>query len=138
MSAITTDYKLAASHNSAGSLVAITSITDGTNALVEPLGLPNYTAGIKRYRADGRVNLTGVKSSALIFSYMTVGQYAYLKTNYEGLVTARLALGSTTFANYNCTLVMPLFSEMDYIVIDSLETVGFSNVRVDLLHIVAI
>jgi len=138
MSSITTDYKLASGHNNAGSLTAITSITDGTLALIEPQGLPFYTRGIRRYRADGNVNRAGVKSSALVFSYMTVSQYAYLKANYEGLVTVRLALGSTTFANYNATLVLPEFSESEYLLIDSYETVGFSNLRVDLYHIVAI
>ena len=141
MPLITTDYKLAVGHNNAAGLTAITSITDGTLALTEPLQLPFYTRGLRRNRTDGRISYAGMPSTVLVFSYLTISQWAYLRTTYEGLVTARLALASTTFANYNGVLVLPDPSELEYGVIYNEAGVLFNayrSVQVQLNHLEAL
>jgi hypothetical protein len=135
---ITTDYKLAAGHNNAAGLVAITSITDGTHAFVEPFGIGNFTRGIPRSRCNGTRGFAGAQASAWVFSFITLAQWNTLKTTYEGLVTVRLALGTTTFANYNASLILPDISELTFTINDSIGMGGFSNVRVDLTRLVAI
>jgi len=135
---ITTDYKLAAGHNNAGGLVAITSITDGTHAFVEPFGIGNFGRGIPRTRCNGTRGFAGAQSSAWVFSFITLAQWGVLRNTYEGLVTVRLALGSTTFANYNAVMVVPEISELTFTINDSIGTGGFSNVRIDLTRLVAI
>ena len=139
MALITTDYKLAAGHNNAAGLTAITSITDGTLALTEPLQLPFYSRGIRRNRTNGSVNRAGMPATAFVFGYLTLSQWAYLRANYEGLVTVRLALGSGTFANYNAALALPDPADMEYGVINVADCYNaYRNVRVDLLHLEAI
>lgn len=140
MALLTTDYKLAANHNNTGGLTAITSITDGTTALIEPLQLPFYNRGIKRNRTDGRVNRAGMPATAFVFSFLTMGQWEYLRANFEGLVTVRLSLNKSTFSNYNATLVLQDPFEMEYAVIttDGSCFHAYKNARVDLYHLEAI
>jgi hypothetical protein len=135
----TTDYKLAAGHNNAGGLIPITSITDGTNALVEPLVLPHYLRGVPRVRCDGRRSFAGQASTAFLFSMLTVPQWHYLRTTYEGLVTVRLTLNQgLTFANYNAVLQLPEINDLEYVINDSIAKPALSNVRVELLRLTAL
>jgi hypothetical protein len=140
MALLTTDYKLAAGHNNAAGLTTITSITDGTLALTEPLQLPFYSRGIKRNRTNGSVSVAGMPSTAFVFSYLTMGQWEYLRTTYEGLVTVRLSLNKSSFSNYNASLVLPDPADMDYrlIVRSSACFHAYVNVRCDLLHLEAL
>lgn len=112
---ITTDYKIAAGNNNAGSLVAITSIVDANSVLfVEPLGIPQQLRGQRVTRSNGTTAHLGF-SRAVWTSNLLIAQWEKVVSTYEGLVTVRLALSGTAFANYNAVLVMQDFEEMDYV-----------------------
>ena len=115
MTYVTTDYKLASGYNNAGGLVSFTSITDGTNTLVEPHGLPFANRGRRETRTNGLVTRTGFPRVTLR-SDLLYTQWLYIINNYEGFVTVRLPYNSTTWANFNAVLTMPDPEEMDYVV----------------------
>lgn len=117
---ITTDYKIAAGYNEAGTLAAITGIipTDD-QVFLEPLGFGFYSAGEFRPRADGLRYLAGFGSTKWIFSALTPAQYAYLRTTYcnggySGKVTIRTPTGTTTWANFNAVMQLPMPNEMQW------------------------
>ena len=117
---LTTDYKLAAGHNNAAGLTLVTAITDGTNRLIEPQVYGNLTRGVRRVRANGATSFAGFPSIEWRFGYLTVGQWNYLYSTYEngaatkGLVTVRLAIYGTTFANYNAVISLQDPIEMEF------------------------
>lgn len=111
MAYVTTDYKLAVDNNNAGSLVAWTSITDGTNTLVEPQGLPNALRGRREVKTNGIVGRVGFPKVTLRCDLL-YSQWLYLVDNYEGFVTVRLAYNSTSWANFNAVLSLADPEEM--------------------------
>jgi len=122
MTFITTDYKIAPNWNNAGSLVAITALTDANGvAFLEPQGLPRQSRGLRVFAANGTVSRIG-KSRVVLTSNLLLAQWEYLVATYEedatykGLVTARLALSGSTFANYNAILSLQDFEAMDSVV----------------------
>jgi hypothetical protein len=137
--AVTTDYKLASGHNNVGGLVAITSITDGTNTLDEPLGVSTVSRGVRRFTLE-QPKFSGTQTAALVFSRMTIGLHKYMIDNYEGLVTVRFPIDGNTFANYNATLIIPSKADLEsnYYLDAQLDTQGFRNVRCELFDIEAI
>ena len=110
------NYQLAAGNNNAAGLTAFTSITD-TNSIpfVMPQGKGSRTRGTKRVRLNGTEGQVGFDSFTLLFTAMTLDQYALLLSTYEGLVTVKISLTSTTFANYNAVLVVPDEAELTYV-----------------------
>jgi hypothetical protein len=115
MATITPDYQLAAGHNNAGGLTAIDSITDANGVkLAMPQGLPYRVRGERRTRLNSTVGFIGRDATQWRFAAMTLAQYSLMITTYEGLVTVRLALTSTSFANYNATLTMPDEADLEY------------------------
>ncbi|MHC4558867.1 MAG: hypothetical protein ACYS80_16365 [Planctomycetota bacterium] len=114
MAYVTTNYQIASGYNNAAGLVLITSLTDGTNTFVEPTGLFTQRRGRREVRGNGIVGRSGFQSSQLI-SDMLVSQYWYLVDNYEGFVTVKIPVGSTTWANYNAILSLPDPAEMEQV-----------------------
>jgi hypothetical protein len=139
MAPITTDYKLAAGHNNVAGYTAISSITDGTDTLDEPLGVNTPRRGERRFTLE-QPKFSGTKTAALIFSRMTIGLHEHMQNTYEGLVTIRIPLVGSTFANYNATLTIPDKGELEsgYYIDAVLNTVGFKNVRCELFDIEAV
>ncbi len=139
MTVLTTDYKLAVNHNNTAGYTAIDEITDGTNTLDEPLGLPTSSRGVRRFTLE-QPKFSGTKIFALIFTRMTVELHKYMIDTYEGLVTVRIPFDGLTFANYNATLIIPdkLELEDSYYIDANLDTVGFRDVRCELFDIVAV
>jgi hypothetical protein len=116
MATITPNYQIAAGNNNAAGLTLITDITDGDGvAFVMPRGLPHRIRGDKRFRLDGTVGRVGQDSTRFVSSVMTLAQYKYVLDTYEGLVTVKIALSQTTFANYNASLWMPDEDELEYV-----------------------
>ena len=135
---ITADYKIADGHNNAAGFTAITSVTDGTNNLDETLGIPFYNRGTRLF-VLGTPKFSGSESTSWTFSRLTIGLHKHMIDTYEGQVTIRAALGSSTFANYNATLIVPSLSELSGFNIDAnLNTAIFTNVRLDFIDLEAI
>lgn len=110
------NYQIAAGHNNAGGLTLITSLTDANGVkFLMPRGLPHRVRGERRFRLDGTVARVGTNTTRWVSAGMTLAQYALVLSTYEGLVTVKLALTSTTFANYNATLWMPDENELEYV-----------------------
>lgn len=116
MAQIIPDYQLAAGNDNDGGLTLLTSITDANGiAFVMPRGLPGRLRGERRIRLDSTDGRIGFSSTQWEFSAITVAQYSLLLGTYEGLVTIRIALSGTTFANYNAVLSMPDERDLTYI-----------------------
>lgn len=111
MAYVTTDYKLAAGNDNAGGLTAFTSITDGTNTLIEPHGLPFALRGRREVRTNGVISRAGFPRVVLRMDLLHT-QWLHLIDTYEGLVTVRLAYNSTSWANYNAVLGLADSEEM--------------------------
>lgn len=130
MAYLTTDYRLAAGNDNAGGLTAVTTITDGSYPFLEPLGLPLSSRGERVTQSNGVVTRLGYPRAVWI-SPLTMSQWVYLKDNYEGLVTVKLALNSITWANYNAVLTLQDPEEMPFTTFTGPELVGpgFSEAR---------
>jgi hypothetical protein len=116
MATITPNYQLAAGNNNAGGLTALTSITD-TNSVpfVMPRGKGSRNRGVKRDRLNSTQATVGKDSITWLFTAMTLDQYNLLLTTYEGLVTVKISLTSTTYANYNAVMVVPDEEDLEYV-----------------------
>ena len=116
MSVIVPDYQLAAGHDNAGGLTPVDEIADSNGVtLVMPRGLPFRGRGQVRTRLDGTTGRIGFNSTQWLSGVMTVDQLSTIYSTYEGLVTIRIALTLTTFANYNAVLRMPDEAELEYL-----------------------
>jgi hypothetical protein len=122
MAQIIPDHQIAAGNNNAAGLAKFTAINDSNGiAFVMPRGLPTRTRGELRFRVDGTAARVGKNSYEWRFSVMTLDQYSTMLSTYgadsatNGLITARIAFTSTSFANYNAVLRMPDESELEYI-----------------------
>ena len=99
---ITTNYQIVSGHNNAGSLALVTSYTDADSvAFIEPAGIANTGRGELVIQSNGVPDYRGFASIDLIFGWMTYKQWEYAVANWAGLVTVKVALNSSTFANYN-------------------------------------
>ncbi len=103
MGYLTTDYQIASGHNNAGGLVLISTLSDGNHTFIEPTGIFKQNRGKKETRTNGIISRAG-KPRINLISDMLYSQYVYLKENFEGFVTVRVAYLSTSFANYNAVL----------------------------------
>ena len=139
MATIVTDYKLAVGHDNVAGYVVVSAITDGTDTLDEPKAVNTSSRGVRRFTLE-QPKFSGTKTMALVFSRMTIGLHEHMQDTYEGLVTARLPFDGVTFANYNCTLIIPDKAELkDSYYIDAvLDTVGFRNVECPIFDIEAV
>lgn len=116
MATIKPDYKIAVGHNNAAGLTLVTSLTDSNGVtFLMPRGLPYRSRGEKRPTLLQTIKRAGQNSTRWVSSGMTLAQYKKIIDTYEGLVTIRIALSTTTFANYNATLYMPDESELEYV-----------------------
>ena len=112
---ITTNYQIYPGWNNAGSLALITSYQGADNVyFIEPLGIPNASRGESRIMANGVPDWRGYPAIDWIFGYITFKQWEYAKTNWEGLVTIKTALNSSTFTNYNAVLRLDDPNQMTY------------------------
>ena len=116
MATVIPDYQIASGHNQAGSLTLITSLTDANSVpFVMPKGKGSRTRGELRFRLDGSAGRVGKDGYSLTSTIMTIDQYKLLLDSYEGLVTVRIPLTSTSFANYNATLWFDDEDSLSYI-----------------------
>ena len=116
MAYMTTNYQIAAGNNNAGGLALVTSLTDANSiALQEPRGITDQSRGLRVRRANRTVARQGL-SWVRWFSPVLLAQYEYLKDNFEGLVTIKIAFHSETFANYHAVLTLLDFHELDTVV----------------------
>jgi len=65
---------------------------------------PDYSRGEQRIDAEGGVAFAGFEQVRYVQSHMHVDSYAWLKTNYEGQVTAYIRTSGTGYTRYNCQL----------------------------------
>jgi hypothetical protein len=139
MSTITTDYQLAAGHNNVAGYTVISEITDGTTTLDEPLVRPTISRGVRRFTL-AQPKFSGTAFAALVFTRMSGEMLEYMKDNYEGLVTVRLPLDGSTFANYNATLIIPDPADLEgsYYVDAQTSVEGYQDVRCELFDIEAV
>ena len=136
MATIVTDYKFAVGHDNVAGYVVVSAITDGTDTLDEPKAVNTSSRGVRRFTLE-QPKFSGTKTMAYVFSRMTIGLHKHMIDTYEGLVTARLPFDGVTFANYNCTLIIPDKAELEanYYIDAVLDTVGFKDVRCELFDI---
>lgn len=112
------DYKIAAGHNNAGSLVNIGLIVPSSHiAFIEPIARPNWNPGIQRIRLDVITYSAGFISQKWVMGILTFQQYDYLLSTYcgggqSGHVTIRTRYRNHAYANYNATLHVPTPDEL--------------------------
>ena len=117
---ITTNYQIYPGHNQAGNLALVTSYSDADSvAFIEPSGLPYSRRGEPAVRANGTTARVGFESQDWIFGWLTFKQWEYAKANWEGLVTVKVALNSSTFANYNAVLRLEDPADMTFALVDT-------------------
>lgn len=113
-----TDYQIAAGHNNAAGLVKIGLIVPSSNiAFTEPVARPNWNPGIQRIRLDTISYSAGYRSQVWSMGFLTYAQYDYLLSTYcgggqSGKVTVRTRYRTTSYANYNATLSVPIPDEL--------------------------
>ena len=130
MATITPNAQIAAGNNNAGGLARFDAIADANGVyFLMPKQLPFRVRGERRFRLNSTVARVGGNSTSLLFTAMTLAQYALMLSTYEGLVTVKLALTSTTYANYNATLFMPDENELAFIrsLVGVARRVGFTG-----------
>lgn len=134
-------YKIAAGHNQAGSLINIETIKPtGDRYFLYPTFAPNrLVRGILRKRADGANYLTGLSQLTWLFAGMTRKQWRYLQdtyttggNSYSGPVTVRSQNEDGTYTNYNAILNLPQMSTLQY------KPGGFENVEILFNHLEAL
>lgn len=105
----TSEAKIAAANNNAGSLALVTSLTT-TPAVpfMEPLTVPGNFRGVRRVGTLGHSKFAGYKRAEWVFSLLWLVQRNYLISTYEsqnnGEVTIRHTFDGLTWANYNAVI----------------------------------
>lgn len=128
MPLISNDNQIASGHNQAGALQRFEDIADANGVyFVMPRAI-DYVRGARRFRTDGTSARVGYDSIRWRWSVMTKAQYNTMVTTYEGLVTVRLALTTTTYANYNASLWMIDPAEFEYI--PQLPRIGLQHTNI--------
>jgi len=120
MAYLANNNQIAAGNDNAGGLALVTTLSDA-NAIVfqEPTQwLHNQSRGIRVTRANSTVARQG-RNWVHWFSPVLLAQYEYLKDTYEGLVTIKTSFHSETFVNYNATLTLPDFNELDAVMFNA-------------------
>jgi hypothetical protein len=116
MSTLTANHQLADGNDNAGGLTLLTAITDSNSV---PFPMPRFKGsrnrGIKRARLDGTQGIVGFSSAVWFFTALTLGQYDLLKDTYEGLVTVKIPLEASTYANFNAVMVVPDEADLTYV-----------------------
>lgn len=138
---ITTNYQIYAGNNQAGNLALVTSYTDASSvAFIEPYGVGNTRRGELVIRCDGSAARRGYASVDWLFGWLTFKQWEYAKANWEGLVTVKTALNSSTFANYNAVLRLDDPADMTSALIQNSAYTGraFIDAAFHLTHLVAL
>lgn len=101
----TSEAKIAAGYNNAGSLALVTSLaTTPAIPFLEVQTLKGNRRGVPRVATSGVPRRSGSKSTQWVSSLLWVVQFTYLVANYEGKVTIRTTLNNVTWANYNAIL----------------------------------
>ncbi len=116
MATITPDYQIAAGNNNVGGLTLITSLADTNGApFVMPRGKASRTRGERRFKLNHVISRVGKNGYTLLSGIMTIDQYQTLISTYEGLVTVRISLSSTTFSNFNAACWFDDENTLEYI-----------------------
>lgn len=84
----------------------ITSLSVSSVPFLRVLSVGGYRRGNKRTKANGVPDRDGFKSTRLVSGFMTLAQFDYLLTTYEGAVTMYTWLGTTAPVRYNAVLDM--------------------------------
>jgi hypothetical protein len=113
MPLLTIETSIAVNHNNAAGLALVTSLSASSIPFLEVRTLAHATNGLIRYKANRTADYTGDKSTFWTSSMLWVAQFAYLRANYEGLVTIRTPFEGVVWANYNATLVLGNLSDYD-------------------------
>lgn len=115
MSTLVNNNQVADGNDNAGAL-ARWDATNDANSI--PFAMPRFKGtrnrGVKRNRLNGTQGIVGFSSGRLIFTAVTLAQYDYLKDTLEGLVTLKIPLENSTYANYNAVMVVPDEEELEY------------------------
>lgn len=106
MPELTVESKIAAGNNNTAGLALITSLSASSIPFLEPLSINKSTYGELRVKANGAPNYSGYKSITWVSGLLWLPQFAYLRANYEGLVTIRSPFEGVTWANYNAILTL--------------------------------
>ena len=94
---------IAAGNNNVAGLALVSSIVADGRALLPPFYPANYSRGEQRFTTDGAPYVSGQKTKIWV-SFMSLGQYTYVRDTYQGYVTAHGWLENTTEHDYNATL----------------------------------
>jgi hypothetical protein len=145
MSTLTANHQLADGNDNAAGLTAFPSITDANSV---PFVMPRFKGsrnrGVKRVRLDGTQGIIGYDRGVWFFTGMTLAQYDLLKDTYEGLVTVKIPLEASTYANFNAILIVPDESGLEYAkavssqVWDNQQWPGYSDVEITLRKLEAL
>lgn len=104
MASFTPLQAIAAGHNNAAGLTLVSSLTDANGVkLVMPRAVPFTQEGELAIRANGSPAYRGFDSQDWEFSVLLLTQYYLLRNTYTGLVTVKLSINGSTFANYNAS-----------------------------------
>lgn len=115
MSTLTNNNQVADGNNNAAGLALWSAVTDANSiAFVMPRFKGTRNRGVKRVRLNSTQGIIGKDSGRLVFAAITIAQYKVLIDTYEGLVTLKIPLDSSTYANYNAVMVVPDEEELDY------------------------
>jgi hypothetical protein len=116
MATITPDNQIAANHNNAAGLQRWDAVTDANGVkFLMPKNWPYRSRGQRRFRLNGTTGFLGLDATRLLFGAMTLSQYAYILSTYEGLVTVRIPFTSTSYTNYNAVLTMPDENDLEFV-----------------------
>jgi hypothetical protein len=112
-------YQIAADHDSAGSLVTLTTITPSSDLVFfEPLAFNGFTPGRQVILGDGSIKEVGYAATVWGFGVLTDGQYQYLYDTYaslnDGKVTIQTRGRDGDFANFNARIILPPRASLQY------------------------
>jgi hypothetical protein len=104
MASFTPNQQIAAGHNNAAGLTLVSSLTDANGVkLVMPRALPFTEQGQLIVRPNASPAYRGNDTQDWEFSVLLLTQYYLLRTTYTGLVTVKVCIDGSTFADYNAS-----------------------------------
>lgn len=107
------NYCIVAGHDNQATVVNVETITPtgDTRAFCPPRSWGNYDPGIERIRGNGTITYAGKKQTRWTFAVMTVHQYEYALTTWEGEVTIRTRTTHEDYEYYNAVCHVPKLTE---------------------------
>lgn len=106
MPELTTDTQIAVGNNNAAGLALVTSLSASGIPFLEPQSISKQSRGELRIKANGAPDYSGYKRIEWVSGLLWLPQWAYLRANYEGLVTIKTPFEGTTWSTFNAVLTL--------------------------------